>query len=200
MEFDYKQYGAWMDKNELRSETINFMLLNPEIFTASEVINARTYTMFANAISGFKKFDDTDVLRQVECIAEGCFGKDTTVGALFVTFVNNNLDKLMDAEEIITGEWKDTMAKIKENVYQNGNYRADIASVLTTRLINYADNCKDGKKIDKLIDRIPLIVDSSDTLLTEDLMYELCRKINKKYTTKCSKLYLNPKIRSKLLD
>lgn len=200
MDFDHKQYGVWMDKNNLRSETVNFMLLNPEIFTASEIINARTYTMFANAISGFKKFDDVDTLDKIDLIAKGCFGNDTTVGSLFVTFVNNNLDKLLSAEDIISGEWKNIKDKIKENVYKDNNYRADIAAVLSMRLINYIENqFKNSKVVDKSIKRIEEIVECNETLLTEDLIFNIIRKLVNKFPSKCNKLLLNPKIRAKIL-
>ena len=91
LDFDYELYAKWMDANHLRSECINFCLLHgSEIFDQSDKINARTYTMFTNAISGLKDLSSTDTLNTIDLIARGCFGNDSTIGALFVTFVNNN--------------------------------------------------------------------------------------------------------------
>lgn len=198
--FDYEQYGKWMDRCNLKSELINFMLFHPEIFEQSDRINARTYTMFANALSGFKNFDSTETLESIDLIARGCFGDDTTVGSLFVAFVNNNLDKLMSAEEMLDGTWADTSKKIKENVTKDGIYRADIASVLTMRLINYIEmNEKDSKKADKAIKRIDEIIHHTEILLTEDLIFNLIRKLNGKFPGKCAKMLMDPKVRIKVL-
>ena len=200
LDFNYEQYGKWMDKHGLKSEAINFMLLHKEIFDQSEKINARTYTMFANAISGFKDFSNPSILNNIDLIARGCFGDDTTIGNLFVAFVHNKLDKLLSAEEMIDGKWEDVSKKIKENVTSDGEYRADIASVLTMRLVNYIEmNSTSGDKTTKLIDRISDIVLNKETLLTEDLILNVLKKLNKKYPQKCAKLLLNPTIRTKIL-
>jgi hypothetical protein len=200
LNFDYEQYGKWMDRCNLKSELINFMLFHPEIFEQSDRINARTYTMFANALSGFKNFDSTETLESIDLIARGCFGDETTIGSLFVAFVNNNLDKLMSAEEMLDGTWADTSKKIKENVTKDGMYRADIASVLTMRLINYIEmNEKDSKKADKAIKRIDEIIHHTEILLTEDLIFNLIRKLNGKFPGKCAKMLMDPKVRIKVL-
>lgn len=203
LDFDYEQYGKWMDKCGLKSEAINFMLLHPEIFEQSERINARTYTMFANAIAGFKNLGDVEILDSICLIAKGCFGTDTTIGNLFVTFVHNKLDKLMSAKEILDGKWEDTSKKIKENVMKDGEYRADIASVLTMRLINYVEmmDKPDAETVDMVINRINDIVTSQETLLTEDLIFNLIKKLNAnaKFKAKCIKLLMNPKVKTKIL-
>lgn len=200
LDFNYEQYGKWMDRCNLKSEAINFMLLHPEIFDQSDRVNARTYTMFANAISGFKSFSNIETLDSIDLIAKGCFGNDTTIGALFVTFIHNNLDKLMSAEEMLDGDWADTSKKIKENVTKDGQYRADIASVLTMRLVNYIEmNGKDSKKADKAVKRVEEIINHNEILLTEDLIYNLIKKMVKNFPGKCQKMLLNPKVRTKVL-
>ena len=204
VDFDYTQYGFWMDQQHMRTEFINFMLLNPEIFDQSTIINARTYTMFANACEGIKDLSDINSMNFVSSIARSCFGKDTTVGDLFAAFVNNRLDKLMSAKEILSGKWEDTMEKIKDNVFKDGMYRADIASVLTLRLINYIELCDkvDSKTVDSIINRINDIVCCPETLLSEDLIFNLISNMNKnpKFTKKCIKLLMNPKVQAKILN
>lgn len=204
LEFDYKQYGKWMDSCHLKSEAINFMLLHNEIFDQSDRVNARTYTMFANAIQGIKDFGNTSALDKVALIAKGCFGDETTIGNLFVTFVHNNLDKLLSAEDMLGGEWKDTSKKILANVTKNGEYRADIASVLTMRLVNYiemyAKGATDTKKVDSIVKRVEEIIDYKGTLLTEDLILNLIKKLNAKFRGKCTKLLMNPKVMKNLLN
>ena len=204
VDFDYTQYGFWMDQQHMRTEFINFMLLNPEIFNQSTIINARTYTMFATACEGIKDLSDLNSMNFVSSIARSCFGKDTTVGDLFAAFVNNRLDKLMSAKEILSGKWEDTKERIKDNVIKDGMYRADIASVLTLRLINYIEllDKVDAKTVDSIVNRVNDIVCCSETLLSEDLIFNLISNMNKnpKFTKKCIKLLMNPKVQAKILN
>lgn len=200
LDFDPVQYGEWMDNNNLRNEAINFMLLHPEIFDTSKQINARTYTMFASALDGISNLSSDSSFDLISYIAKGCFGNNTNIGELFITFINNNLDKLMTAEEIVSGTWADTEIKLKDNVIKDGMFRADIASVLTLRLINYVrKSVSDKKNIDKVVTRINDIVDSNELLLTEDLIYMLIKELCDKFPQKCRKLLLNPKVQSKLI-
>ena len=106
----------------------------------------------------------------------------------------------MSAEEMLDGDWKDTSKKIKENVTKDGMYRADIASVLTMRLVNYIEmNEKDSKKADKAIKRVEEIVNHNEILLTEDLIFNLIKKLVNKFPSKCAKMLLNPKVKVKVL-
>lgn len=191
-----------MDKQGLRSELVNFVLLHPEIFDQSDFISARTFTMFTNALSSLSDLSSESSFNMIDLIAKGCFGKDTNIGNLLITFINNKLDKLMSAEEILKGDWKDVVGKLKENVFKDDMYRADIASVLTIRMINYIENntTKKSTEVDKLIKRIDEIVSYPETLLTEDLIFNLILKLNNKYPQKCVKLILNSKIQSKMIS
>lgn len=204
LDFDHKLYATWMDNLDLKSEAINFMLMNPEIFEQSDRVNARTYTMFANAISGIKDFGSS--LGDVDLIARGCFGDETTIGALFATFVHNNLDKLLSAEDILGGKWEDTSKKILDCVIKDGLYRADIASVLTMRLVNYIARLDESKptpkKLDAIFERLECIIScKSGTMLTEDLILALLKKMNMKYKPRVQKMLIKrPDILMKLVD
>ena len=199
--FDYEQYGKWMDNQGMKDVVINFMLMHPEIFDQSDKINARTYTMFANAISGFSKWDDTETLANISLIAKGCFGEDTSIGDLFATFIYNKLDKLLTAKEMLSGKWEETSKKIKDTVTKDGEYRADIAAVLTLRLINYIENMdkSDTKKLDATINRVNDLMTTDEPLLAEDLLFRIIVFLNNKFPTRCTKLLMNPKIRQRIL-
>lgn len=197
LDFDHTQYGAWMDKHQLKSEAINFMLLNPEIFTQSDIINARTYTMFANAITGISDWNKPESLEYINYIAQGCFGEQTNVGNLFVAFIHNNLDKLMTTSQLLADDWQKVKTQLIDNVIKDGEYRADIASVITLRLINYVQNCN-SNQISKVINRILDIVGEKQLYLTEDLLFNLVRKLIKAYPVQSQKLIKNPLLRSKI--
>lgn len=204
VDFDVFAFAKWMDKVGIRGELINFALLSPEIFDRSEHINARTYTMFANALTGIKDLSTPESLAFVSNIAEGCFNDDVVSG-MFATFVHNKLDKLISSEEILKGSWEEVKKQLKELLYQEENYRSDIASVITFRFINYLDRYFNedpdpkGSKSAKVIDRITELVTSEELLLTEDLMFNMVKKASAKYPTRFAKLMMNPKIREKIL-
>lgn len=205
VDFDEKVYAKWCDKVGIRGELVNFMLLNPEIFK-NPGVNARTFTMFANALNGIKDFSTTENLLMTSLIGSGCFGKDgELVGDLFVTFVHNHLDRLITAEQMLSGEWETVHNKLKETLYENDNYRSDIAATLTLRFINYVEQYFEDKnntnknKTDKVVQRMSEIILSEDHLLTEDLIFKLIKTLNYKYPQRMAKLIANPKITSKIL-
>ena len=200
LEFNNDQYCAWMDKNNLRSELINFALLNPEIFEQNDTINARTYTMFANALAGFKSFDSIDTLNTVDLIAKGCFGKDTNIGDLFVAFVHNNLDKLIDAKTILFEGWDTVQNKIKNCVFKNGEYRADISSVLTIRIRNYIKmNSLKGDDLKKVASRLEEIITYPEVLFSEDLLFTIVKDFTHNYPQQSRKLLALPQVLKKLM-
>lgn len=202
LDFDINPWSKWADSVNLRSELINFALFNPEIFSRSLRINARSYSLFANCCKSLKDLESKQSLEMINLIAKGCFGEDGDyIGGLIVQFVNNKLDKLMSAHDILSGNWDTISKKIYNTIYQNNMYRADIASVLTTRLVNYIENEK-SLNTDNVIKRIDEILNHSEVLFTEDLLLILIKKMvsNRKYTIKMQKLLLNDKIRNKILD
>ena len=204
VDFDLQVFAKWMSKVGIRGELQNFALLTPEIFTRSARINARSYTMFANAISGLKQFDTEDALAKVCLIAKGCFD-DEYVAGLFVQFVHNKLDKLIDPEKMLKGEWKDVEPILEENIYRNGKFDSAVSSTLTTRFTNYIESyfesiSTDKKKSETVIDRIIDFANSPKTLITEDLFYRMVKTLNAKYPTRCQKMLQYPTIRMKLLS
>ena len=90
---------------------------------------------------------------------------------------------------------------MKNCVYDGDRYRPEIASILTTRLLNYSLIYlqQKGAKFDVVEQRILDIIDYSKTLFTEDLIFVLVKNLISKYSSKMRKLMLNPKIRTKLL-
>ncbi len=205
IEFDLPVYAKWMSKNNINPVLQNFALMTPEIFSRDKRINARSYTMFANALSGITNFEIQDNLEMACLIAKGCFNDDYVSG-LFVQFVNNKLDRLIEPEEILKGDWTKVKAQLIDNIYRNnGAYDASVASTLTMRFTNYIENyftnSLDKNKSQKVIDRIIDIVTNKDKdLLTEDLIFRMVVDINAKFPTRCTKLLMYPEIRQKLLS
>ena len=90
---------------------------------------------------------------------------------------------------------------LEKQLYDGDKYRADIASVVTTRFVNYSLMyfSKTGSKTDLITDRIINLIENEKLLLTEDLIFSLVKTLNKKYPGRCNKLLLNPKLAKKLI-
>lgn len=179
-------------------------MYSSEIFeTENKTINPRSYTTFCNAISGLKDWSNTKDLATILNIAKGCFDdKENVVGHLFTMFIANKLDKLISPERLLTGDWKEVSEEIKQCVYdEHGNYRPDIASVLSTRLLNYISYYfeQKGSKSDPVQKRLLEIIDSPEMLFSEDLIYNVIKQLATNYASRMNKVIIHPKIRKKLL-
>lgn len=205
IKFDIKVWAAWGEKAQLDNRALNFALMySSEIFeTENKTINPRSYTTFCNAISGLKDWSNTKDLAMILNIAKGCFDdKDNIVGNLFTMFIANKLDKLISPERLLTGDWKEVSEEIKQCVYdEHGNYRPDIASVLSTRLLNYTSYYfeQKGSKSDPVQKRLLEIIDSPEMLFSEDLIYNVIKQLATNYASRMNKVIVHPKIRKKLL-
>ena len=206
IKFDIKVWSRWGEAAQLDTRALNFALMySSEIFEQenNQTINPRSYTTFCNAISGLKDWSDTKTLAMILNIAKGCFDdKDNIVGHLFTTFIANKLDKLISPEKLLTGDWKEVSEEIKQCVHDSsGNYRPDIASVLSTRLLNYTSYYFDqkGSKSDPVQKRLLEIIDSPEMLFSEDLIYNTIKQLATNYPSRMNKVIIHPKIRKKLL-
>lgn len=206
IKFDIKVWSAWGEKAQLDNRALNFALMySNEIFEQenNRTINPRSYTTFCNAISGLKDWSNTKDLAMILNIAKGCFDdKDNIVGNLFTMFIANKLDKLISPERLLTGDWKEVSEEIKQCVYdEHGNYRPDIASVLSTRLLNYTSYYfeQKGSKSDPVQKRLLEIIDSPEMLFSEDLIYNVIKQLATNYASRMNKVIIHPKIRKKLL-
>lgn len=205
IEFDVDVWARWAEREHLDSRAINFALLYPEIFDKEgnvQKINPRSYVTFCNAISGLKDWNTADNLAMILNIAKGCFtSKENVIGNLFTTFINQKLDKLISPKDMLFESWDTVKTKIKNCVYENETYRPDIASVLSTRLLNYSLMYfgEKGAKTEVVQDRILDFINSPEVLLTEDLLFHLIKTITTKYSSRANKLIMNPKIRAKIL-
>ena len=206
IKFDIKAWSRWAENAKLDSRAINFGLMySSEIFEQenNQTINPRSYTTFCNAISGLKDWSDSKTLAMILNISKGCFDdKENVVGHLFTMFIANKLDKLISPERLLTGDWKEVSEEIKQCVYdEHGNYRPDIASVLSTRLLNYTSYYfeQKGSKSDPVQKRLLEIIDSPDMLFSEDLIYNVIKQLATNYASRMNKVIIHPKIRKKLL-
>lgn len=207
LDFSVDCWARWAEEEGIDSRGINFVLSYPEILNKEggiQKINPRSLVTFFNTISGFENFSDKKTLALILNIAKGCFtSEDNVVGNLFTMFIANKLDKLMTPEDLVTKSWSSVKDSLEKCLYDGQNYRADIASVMSTRFLNYVNILfsKKGSKTEPVIERILDLIDDKNekVLLTEDLIFNLIKTIATKYPLRTKKLLSNPKVAKKLL-
>lgn len=190
LKFDKQAWAQWAEENKIDSRCINFVLMHPEIIENG--VNPRSITTFFNSISSLTNFDG-DNLALVQMIGEGSVGQEVSI--LFTSWIANKLDKIISPEEILISSNSETViSKIKSLIYDGTNYRADIASLLSTRIVNYSVYyAKDNKIDDKIIDRLKNIIKQED-LFALDNQYVIIKGLIAGNKTKFQKLLLDPEI------
>jgi hypothetical protein len=173
LKYDVESWAEWAEKNGVDRRCISFMLLNPEIIkTETPHINPRSLTKFFDTLTTITEFESN--LSLVRTLAEGAVGSE--VASLFCSFINNKMDKMISPERIMdtTVSFEAIQDQIKELIKEGLDYRADLAFVVTTRLINYLAFTLD-KVTSKHIDRLADLIKSN--CLGTDLKFVLAKKV-----------------------
>ena len=187
LKFDIKVWARWAEANKLDTRCINFLLMHPELVTTQT--NARSITTFFNAISSIPVFEDK--LNLIQNIGEGSVGSE--FASLFTLFINNKLDKLITPQDMLTKDEKYVKGVLNGVIGEDNSYRADIASTLATRLVNFSLNYATTNSIpDPMISRISMLV--TDEIFGTDLNYYVIRTILNGNKSKFSKLMMDPKV------
>lgn len=209
--WDADAWSAWAESYGLDGRCINFVLTYAsEIFEADDqgnrICNPRSFMLFANMISGVKDWDDPDSLAFISMIAKGCFKDEQGRFAnMFAAFLRNKMHLLIQPKEMLEAKWDTLKAKLKELLYDsNGQYRADIGSLLERRFATYVISWLGGEEntpIKKVIDRMVNFVDESTSpatgcIFTKDMFYHMVKTItsNSKNKNQTNKILFEPKL------
>lgn len=187
--FDVARWAEWAEANNIDGRCINFLLMHPEVI--GEKVNPRSITTFFNAISSIPKFEEQ--LGLIQQIGEGSVGGE--VASLFTQFIANKLDKLITPKRmLLEGDTKTVLQEIKDIVFDGTRYRADIASLLTSRIVNYGLYHAEKNPIDqKVIDRISDII-RAEEIFNYDLKYVIAKRLIGGNKTKFQKLVFVPEV------
>lgn len=204
---DTKGWAEWAENTGIDGRCINFALLyGNEIFEKKnnvQIANPRSYTTFCKAIAGIKDWGDSNNLAMITTISKGCFLDDTdnSVGRMFANFIYNKLDKLVQPEDMLKQKWETVCPKILACNYNGTEYKAEIAVILATRLLNYSlwFLKQQGTKSEVVSNRILEIVEHSQAVFQEDHLFYIINQLVAKESIKTQKLLTNAKIRTKLL-
>jgi hypothetical protein len=188
LKFDVDCWAQWAEETHMDGRCINFILKHPEIVT--EATNPRAITTFFNAISSFEKFEEN--LPMIQMIGEGSVGADMT--SLFTLFINNKLDQLISPKDILLHDNEDyIVGALKSTIGREDEYRADIASIMSTRLVNFAlAHFKTNPMKAEVIKRLEKLV--VDEIFAIDLKYMIVRNLINGNKQKFQKLMLNDKV------
>jgi hypothetical protein len=188
LKFDEKVWARWAENVSIDGRCINFMLMHPELVT--QKVNPRSVTTFFNAISSIEKFDEE--LPLIQMIGEGSVGND--FAAMFSMFINNKLDRIISPEDILTKDEAYVVGALKSMIGEDDNFRADISSVVSTRLINFALRKAEKESIPQdMINRLVKLT-TDCTSFTDDLSYYIVKELTNGNKPKFSKMLLNPKV------
>jgi len=187
--FDVDVWARWAEKQDIDTRCINFLLLHPEL--VKDDTNPRSIMTFFNSISSIPEFKNE--LPLIQMIGEGSVGVEFST--MFTTFINNRLDKLVTPKDVLLHENEAyIIGELRNCIGRDDNYRADIASILTTRIINYTINYSETNSITKkIIDRLIKLSTDEDTL-TNDLKYIIVKKILNANKQKFQGMMLNPEV------
>ncbi len=128
-----KEWAKWAEKNDVDERGINFVLTYPEI-VSGERTTPRTLVQFFETIT---HIDDLSAnLGLVKMLADSCL--DETTVTSFITFLNNDLGKLITPEQICNAKQfdKEVIAYLRR-VAVKQTLRVDILATLCTRMVNY---------------------------------------------------------------
>jgi nucleoside-triphosphatase THEP1 len=188
LKYDSNVWAKWAETANIDGRCINFMLMHPELVNQS--VNPRSVTTFFNGISSIPKFEDN--LPLIQMIGEGSVGVDFS--SMFTMFINNKLDKIISPEDALTKDEAYVMGALTAAVGKDDDFRADISSVIATRLINYSLLYSETNSISpSMVQRLIKLTTDCDAF-TDDLRYYMIKEIVNGNKVKFSPLMLNANV------
>jgi hypothetical protein len=185
LKFDVDVWAKWAETAGIDGRCINFLLMHPESIT--QRINPRSVTTFFNAITSIEDFDSN--LPLIQMIGEGSVGPE--FAGLFTMFINNKLDRIISPKDILEKDAQYVLNTLTHVIGKDDDYRADIASVLATRLVNYSLNFSTKHSVPQdMVDRL-VVLSTESNVFTEDLKYRLVKDIINGNKVKFAKLIMN---------
>lgn len=196
VKFDAAIWAEWAEGNGVDGRCINFLLKHPELIENCKdgSLNARIFTKFFYSLKTVGDFEQN--LTRVQILAEGSIGTDAA--CMFTQFIHNKLDKLPTPKQMIE-DAEDKMLNSLRKLTKAGtsDARADIAHILSTRLMNYCVTFAENNTVsDAMQARVAAILED-EKIFTVDIRQLVLRKLgtHPKYkkilTNKLIKYFLN---------
>lgn len=197
LEFNIEDWAKWAESAELDSRCINFAIqFSNELFKPKHNVTIacpRSYVTFCKAISGIS--DWKSGLKRILLVSKGCFDdQDNAVGRIFSVFINNEYDKLISPKDIFEKSWEYVQRKLTEAMNKDGEYRASVASMMATRIVNWIDAYfdKPGYVSAPVIKRLEEMFEHKS--FSEDLLFYIIKSVVSRHRKQAVKLLQNPEI------
>jgi hypothetical protein len=188
VKFDANIWAKWAEKSNIDSRCINFLLMNPEL--VSQRINPRMITTFFNSISSIQDFSKS--LPIIQMIGEGSVGPD--FASMFTMFINNKLDKIIGPKDIFEKDEQYVLNTLKSAIGEGDDFRADLSSVVATRVVNYGLTFAEKNTITQpMIQRIIKLTTECDSF-TDDLRYYVIKELINGNKVKFASLMMNANV------
>jgi hypothetical protein len=201
LQFNIDDWARWAEAANIDSRAINFALsYNNELFKPNNNVTLATprgYVTFCKSISGIKDWNAN--LKRILLISKGCFNdKDNVIGKHFSMFIANGYDKLVTPKEIFEQSWPAVHTKLKNAVWKGDNYQASVASLLSTRIVNWIDAYfeKPGYISAPIIERLEELFENH--VFSEDLLFFIMKSVISRHPKQSSKLLQNPVISNRI--
>ena len=185
VKFDVNIWAKWAEKANIDSRCINFLLMNPEL--VSQRINPRMITTFFNSISSIQDFAKN--LPIIQMIGEGSVGND--FASMFTMFINNKLDKIIGPKDIFEKDEQYVLNTLKSAIGTDVDFRADLSSVVATRIVNYGLTFAEKNSISQpMVQRLIKLTTDCDSF-TDDLRYYIIKELINGNKVKFAPLMMN---------
>jgi hypothetical protein len=188
VKFDVNIWAKWAEKANIDSRCINFLLMNPEL--VSQRINPRMITTFFNSISSIQDFAKN--LPIIQMIGEGSVGND--FASMFTMFINNKLDKIIGPKDIFEKDEQYVLNTLKSAIGTDVDFRADLSSVVATRIVNYGLTFAEKNSISQpMVQRLIKLTTDCDSF-TDDLRYYIIKELINGNKVKFAPLMMNANV------
>jgi hypothetical protein len=188
VKFDVNIWAKWAEKASIDSRCINFLLMNPEL--VSQRINPRMITTFFNSISSIQDFAKN--LPIIQMIGEGSVGND--FASMFTMFINNKLDKIIGPKDIFEKDEQYVLNTLKAAVGDGEDFRADLSSVIATRVVNYGLTFAEKNTVSQpMVQRLIKLTTECDSF-TDDLRYYIIKELINGNKVKFAPLMMNANV------
>jgi len=162
--------------------------MNPEL--VSQRINPRMITTFFNSISSIQDFSKN--LPIIQMIGEGSVGND--FASMFTMFINNKLDKIIGPKDIFEKDEQYVLNTLKAAVGDGEDFRADLSSVIATRVVNYGLTFAEKNTVSQpMVQRLIKLTTECDSF-TDDLRYYIIKELINGNKVKFAPLMMNANV------
>jgi hypothetical protein len=125
-------------------------------------------------------------------IGEGSVGND--FASMFTMFINNKLDKIIGPKDIFEKDEQYVLNTLKSAIGTDVDFRADLSSVVATRIVNYGLTFAEKNSISQpMVQRLIKLTTDCDSF-TDDLRYYIIKELINGNKVKFAPLMMNANV------